>query len=271
VADCGSWTIQVTTGATTHDVLQLAFELDGTYSVSLPRVHVGSEATIFKALSVTGLPRKLIIEETVRKVSIADDETQVTLRHHPDGTLRFCSAIPDITDEDYRIDGVPASDEINGPVPPPTLQCVVGSVSDLRISDGSSSSTYIIRDELIAPSSGEECHLIEVALFSVDYRELLVKEGDDWFLRIVRGDSGILRLPALLASSQCDRQDFVALRIRRMKKPKQEDFVFSMTGFGQKQSQDDRETAMQLCAVSPTLSTGDLPKLGQRSPQPHRE
>ena len=262
--DFGSWTVKIAFGSQTRKFFRLAFEQDGTYSVTFP-FHQERQATIFKALVVPGVPRNLIIQESMQDVSFEDDN-QLRLCHFPDGHLAFCGLpTSTATQSDYTVQGVPAGDLIDGPVPPPSFRCTVSSVSEFQFDDDPSSSTLTIQDESIAPVAGADSYLFEGARFSGDYRELLIREGRDWFLRIVRADSGVLRLPALLAASDCNRQDFLALHVRRIRGLDGPGSGFSLIGYGERSPEDDGKPAEQLCAVYPMLSPDDLPRVAPLS------
>ena len=56
------------------------------------------------------------------------------------------------------------------------------------------------------------------AYFPADWREFLVREDDQWLLRLVHGNQGVISLRALLSSPDCETQGFLGIRVTRLAK-----------------------------------------------------
>jgi hypothetical protein len=175
-------------GEQSYRLCRICFQEDGTYSVAAP-YHQANAATIFRTLAFSGVERRAILEPSVTRISLEDDENRLKLSHHPDGALELSSPQLPLGDEgntSFRIQSSPLGNELGAM---PTFHCTIHNPTEFSPGDRLAPDTVTFDSSLIAPRIGADAFLLEGAFFPADWREFLIRDDErDWTLRLVKGD-----------------------------------------------------------------------------------
>jgi hypothetical protein len=259
----GDWIIQLSMGEQSYRLCRICFQEDGTYSVAAP-YHQANAATIFRTLAFSGVERRAILEPSVTRISLEDDENRLKLSHHPDGALELSSPQLPLGDEgntSFRIQSSPLGNELGAM---PTFHCTIHNPTEFSPGDRLAPDTVTFDSSLIAPRIGADAFLLEGAFFPADWREFLIRDDErDWTLRLVKGDRGVISCRALLSLQTCENQGFLGVRVTKVRSQPGRGGGFLLVGIGSKREQDGVEVIDELCCVYPEPPMSTLPRVGE--------
>ena len=260
---CGDWTVQLSKGGSDHRLCRIWFDEDGTYSIGIP-YHRANTTTVFRALSMSGVERQAIIEESVREVALDDDQGRIRLSHRPDGTLQIWSPALEgfrSHESDLTIQGSQMGVELDSP-PAPSFRCTFHELKGFASHSVEGEELVGFDCDSIAPWLSTDTFLLEGGYFSADWREFLMPEAGSWVLRLVQPNRGVTALRALLSSSDCDTQGFLGIRIRRIDFRSSRGEGFLLKGIGATREQDGISIREEICAIYPAPLLSALPRVG---------
>lgn len=256
----GNWTVELATAEQTYQLCRIWFERDGTYSVTMP-FHQVNAATVGRVLKLQSHANvSPIISESLNRVTLTDDESRLRFSHHPDGTMGFTPLIHE-AEETLRIQAEPMAAETKA-IPSPTLWFMILDPTELSPTDGGAHESVTFDSRKIAPGIGQGIQM-DGAYFPADWREFLIREDDQWLLRLVHGNHGVITLRALLSSPDCETQGFLGIRVTRLSKPSRITTGFQFVGAGNTTQRDEVNVRDELHCVYPEPPMFKLPLTGQ--------
>jgi hypothetical protein len=259
---CGDWTIQLSIGDEIYRLCRIWFDKDGTYSITAP-YHQANAATAFRSFNLSAAKPRLILETSVRSISLTDDDNRIRLSHHPDGTLEISSPdlqLGDEADTSLTIHGSAMGDELGSM---PSFRCTVHDPREFSPGDSMAPETITFDSSLIAPPIEASSFLLDGAWFPADWREFLIRDDDNWIIRIVHGNRGVISLRGLLSSPDCENQGFLGIRVTRVRSQDGSGGGFLLVGIGNKRQEDGVDVTDELCCIYPGPPMSTLPRIGQ--------
>ena len=147
-------------------------------------------------------------------------------------------------------------------IPSPTLWFMILDPTELSPTDGGAHESVTFDSRKIAPGIGQGIQM-DGAYFPADWREFLIREDDQWLLRLVHGNHGVITLRALLSSPDCETQGFLGIRVTRLSKPSRITTGFQFVGAGNTTQRDEVNVRDELHCVYPEPPMFKLPLTGQ--------